>query len=264
MAQEQQWVQQLAEVEDAATEAAFQQGAQPMPQVPQEPPIRDEDEVPTEPATSPRQVDPQACEWPVQFQPVQSRACGPQPELERYPNPYVMNYGQLTPEQHEVDLHNAQQAVSAQARDRERQEEAERENRERECQREQWQAQMKAAGFLESSVPHGPPPKGISSARALPQVHQALRENDPTPQAPSTKPALPKKALQIQGEACQQGSIEQKSLQGLVRLKASHKLYSTYQQPLQPFPLRPIHKKSVQHSRLTHVQQPLYQDKMFQ
>ena len=29
------------------------------PQVPQEPPIRDEDEVPTEPATSPRQIDPQ-------------------------------------------------------------------------------------------------------------------------------------------------------------------------------------------------------------
>ena len=34
---DQQWMQQLAEVEDAATEAAFQQGAQPMVQEQQGP-----------------------------------------------------------------------------------------------------------------------------------------------------------------------------------------------------------------------------------
>ena len=66
MAQEQQWMQQLSEVEDAATEAAFQKGAQPTVQE-QQGPVRDEDEVPTEPASSPRQIDPQAREWAVQL-----------------------------------------------------------------------------------------------------------------------------------------------------------------------------------------------------
>ena len=37
---------------------------------------------------------PQAREWPVQVAPVQGRVYGPQQEPERYPNPYVMNYGQ--------------------------------------------------------------------------------------------------------------------------------------------------------------------------
>ena len=62
---DQQWMQQLAEVEDEATASAFQQDTSPTPQVPQAPPVPDEDEVPTEPATSPRQVDPQPREWPV-------------------------------------------------------------------------------------------------------------------------------------------------------------------------------------------------------
>ena len=76
---------------------------------------------------------------------------------------------------------------------------AERENCEHEHQMEQWKAQMKAAGLLESPVPHGPPPKRISSARALPQVHEALRQNDQTSKAPSTQPALPKKAPPTSG-----------------------------------------------------------------
>ena len=86
---EQQWMQQLAEVEDAATAAAFQQGTSPTPQVPQGPPVRDEDEVPKEPVTSPRQVDPQAREWPVQLQALQGRVYGPQEEPERYPCMYM-------------------------------------------------------------------------------------------------------------------------------------------------------------------------------
>ena len=57
---EQQWMQQLAEVEDAATAAAFQQGAQQTVQE-QQGPVCDEDEVPTEPAISPRE-GPQARE----------------------------------------------------------------------------------------------------------------------------------------------------------------------------------------------------------
>ena len=67
-----QCMQELAEVEDAATEAAFQEAVQG--------PVRDEDEVPTKPATSPSQVDPQAREWLVQLRPVQGRVFGPQEE----------------------------------------------------------------------------------------------------------------------------------------------------------------------------------------
>ena len=129
---EQQRTQQLAEVEDAATATAFQQGAQTMLQAPQEHPDRNEDEVPTEPATSPRQVDPLSREWPVQLEPVQGQVYGPQEEPERYPNQFVMNYGQMTPEQHEAELRNARQAVNAHQWDRQRREEAERANREHE------------------------------------------------------------------------------------------------------------------------------------
>ena len=86
---DQQWMQQLAEVGDAATEAAFQDGAQPTVQA-QPRPVRVEDDVPTEPATSPRQVDPQAREWPVQLQPIQGRVLGAQEEPERYASPFIL------------------------------------------------------------------------------------------------------------------------------------------------------------------------------
>ena len=101
MAEEQQWIQQLAEVEDDATEASFQQAAQPGVQAPppvvQEPPaapIQVDDDAPTEPAVSPRQVDPEAREWPVQLKPIQGRVYGPQEEPERYPTRFIMNDGQ--------------------------------------------------------------------------------------------------------------------------------------------------------------------------
>ena len=83
-------MQELAEFEDAATEAAFNaahQGDQVPPpvvkasQVAQEPaaaPIQ-VDDTPTEPATSPRHVDPEVREWPVQLQ-LRTREYGPHPE----------------------------------------------------------------------------------------------------------------------------------------------------------------------------------------
>ena len=41
-------------------------------------------------------------------------------------------------------------------------------------------------------MPHGPPPKGVSSMRVLPDVHEALRQHDPS-KAPASQPVLPKK-----------------------------------------------------------------------
>ena len=118
MAEEQQWIQQLTKVEDAATKAACQHATQPVVQVPPPAPIQVDDDAPTEPATSPRQVDPQAREWPVQLQPTQGRdrrVFGPQEEPERYPTGptrFVMNDGQWTAEEHEEELRRAAQTVS--------------------------------------------------------------------------------------------------------------------------------------------------------
>ena len=95
-----------------------------------------------------------------------------------------MNYGQMTPEEHEAELRKAAQAVLMDQWNQERREEAERANRE-----------------------HERPVKGVSSARVLPQVHEALRENDPKSTAPSTQPSLPKKAPPTSGRGLPAGFI---------------------------------------------------------
>ena len=97
-------MQELADVEDAATEAAFQ-AAQAGDQVPpsvtkaqplviQEPPAFPipVDDTPTEPATSPRHADPGVRAWPVDLQ-LPTREYGPHPEPERYATRFVMNDG---------------------------------------------------------------------------------------------------------------------------------------------------------------------------
>ena len=146
-------------------------------------PIRDENEVPTEPATSPRQVDPDAREWPFELQ-LPTRECGPHSEPEQYPTRYVMNGGQWAQDEHEAHLHTAAQATNLHVWNREAREEVERANREHARQMEDWRARVKATGFKESpSVPQGPPPKGVSSTRVLPNVHEALRRHEPTSKA---------------------------------------------------------------------------------
>ena len=73
-------------------------------------------------------------------------------------------------------------------------EEAERQNQEYVRSMNEWKAEVESQGFKDHpSVPHGPPPKGTSSMRALPNVHEALRQNDPS-KAPASQPILPKKA----------------------------------------------------------------------
>ena len=83
---------ELAELEDVATAAAFQAAqigdhAPPVskaaPQQPTGGPSSIND-TPTEPATSPRQVDPQMREWPVELQ-LPTGEIGPREEPEVYP-----------------------------------------------------------------------------------------------------------------------------------------------------------------------------------
>ena len=106
---------------------------------------------------------------------------------------------------HETELRNEQSAINEHVWDRQRREHAEREHREHARQMGQWKARMKDAGPLESGVPHGLPPKGISSQRVFPKVHEALRQNDPTSKAPSTQPSLPKKAPPTSGRGIPAG-----------------------------------------------------------
>ena len=44
----------------------------------------------------------------------------------------------------------------------------------------EWDAQIRARGLDAPPLPSGPPPQGIASQRVLPRVHEALRQNDPS------------------------------------------------------------------------------------
>ena len=58
-----------------------------------------------------------------------------------------------------------------------------------------WRTRVEGAGFkAHPAVLRGPPPKGVSSTRALPDVHDALHQHDPTSKAPASQPILSKKA----------------------------------------------------------------------
>ena len=191
---------ELADVEDVATEAAFQaahMGDRAPPTSKATPPQltvapSSIDDTPTEPATSPRMIDPQAREWPLELQ-LPTREIGPRPEPEVYPTRFIVNDGQCqwTPEEHDEELRKAAQAVNLYAWNREaREEEAERQNKEFIRSMNEWKAEVESRGFKNHpSVPHGPPPKGTSCMRALPNVHDALRQNDPS-KAPASQPML--------------------------------------------------------------------------
>ena len=111
------WMTELAELEDVATEAAFQAAqmedhAPPLSKAaPQQPTVAPSsiDDTPMEPATSPRNVDTQMREWPVELQ-LPTREIGPRPQPEVYPTRLIVNDGQWTPEEHVEELRKAAQA----------------------------------------------------------------------------------------------------------------------------------------------------------
>ena len=75
---------------------------------------------------------------------------------------------------------------------REAREEAETHNQEFQHSMAEWKREIEKRGFKDHpSVPYGPPPKETSSTRALPEVHDALRQNDPS-KAPASQPILKK------------------------------------------------------------------------
>ena len=101
---------------------------------------------------------------------------------------------QLTCIKKKTYLHKAAQATHDYVWNREGRAEAERHNREFAQRVADWRTRVEGAGFkAHPAVPHGPPPKGVSSMRVLPDVHDALHQHDPS-KAPASQPVLPKKA----------------------------------------------------------------------
>ena len=223
-------MQALADVEDAATEAAFQ-AAQASDQAPPvtkaQPPVIQEppavpiplDDSPTEPATSPRHADPAVHEWAVELQ-LPTREYGPCPEPERCATRFVLNDGQWTPEEHEQVLRKASQAINAKYWNREAREEAERANRECAQSMADWRARVDALGLkAHPAAPQGPPPKGVRL-----QLHSLH---------------FLRKPLQQQAEVRQLGSTQRTSLQGLVPNRSNQHHLRSFQDLLQP--LQHIH-----------------------
>ena len=117
---------------------------------------------------------------------------GPREEPERYATRFVVNGGQWTPSEHEAELRKAAQAWNYRDWNRERREAELREKEAHDRSIQEWEAQVKSQGFVDHpSIPRGPPPKETSSLRVLPNVHAALRQNDPS-MAPGSQPVLKK------------------------------------------------------------------------
>ena len=94
------WMGEMADLVDAAQMGAqappVSKAAHPQPTVAPS----SIDDTPTEPATSPRMIDPQVREWPAELQ-LPTREIGPRPEPEVYPTRFIVNDGPWTPEEHE-------------------------------------------------------------------------------------------------------------------------------------------------------------------
>ena len=92
---------------------------------------------------------------------------------------FILNDGSMPLEEYEELVRKASQAFNNRDMERERQraEAAEREAHQRSI--EEWEAKVKARELDNAALPCGPTPQGTSSMRVLPNVHEALRQNDP-------------------------------------------------------------------------------------
>ena len=181
MAENQQWIQEMADVVDAAQQKALQQQQQEQ--------RAQQEEVPTEPATSPRSIDPPVQEWSVagvHQEPPPQQAQRPDYQQPvgnwREAIPYVVNYGHQSEEAYQRDADAARCAHLEDQWGKQRREEAEREWKEHEA--------ASNVGKLKR-VKQAIPTQSQTRPRALPQVHGELRASDP--QAAKTQPTVAKK-----------------------------------------------------------------------
>ena len=139
-----------------------------------------QDEVPTEPATSPRSQIHEVPVHPTYIEELRlpSREYGPHPEPERFVTRWISRDG-YTQEEWEDYFRKYRQTFNNHDMETERRQAEAAENEAHERSIKEWEAQVKAANLDSPFIPSGPPPVGTSSMRALPDVHAALRQNDP-------------------------------------------------------------------------------------
>ena len=80
--------------------------------------------------------------------------------------------------------------------ERERQQAAAAEHEAHQRSIQEWEARVQASELSYPAIPCGPTPAGISSMRALPDVHEALRQNDPR-MASHSQPVVKKAPLPL-------------------------------------------------------------------
>ena len=107
-----------------------------------------------------------------------SREYGPHPEPERFVTRWISRDGYTQEEWEEYSRKYRQSFNNHDVETERRQAEAaEYEAHQRSIQ--EWEARVKAQELDNPAIPCGPTPAGTSSMRALPDVHAALRQNDP-------------------------------------------------------------------------------------
>ena len=124
---------------------------------------------------------------------------GPHPEPERFATRYILNDGSMPQQEHQELLRKASQAFNNLDMEKERQRVAAAEHEAHQRSIDEWEAQIKARELHHPAIPSGPTPQGPSSMRVLPNVHEALRQNDPSVTS-LTQPAV-KKAPPTLGRA---------------------------------------------------------------
>ena len=166
------WITDMADAVDA------HEAAQAPPQSKASMPAVYQDDTPTEPATSPRVMEVPVLPRHIEELRLPGREYGPHEEPEKFATRWVTRGG-YTQEEWDAYFEKHRKAWSNHDMERERQqaEAAEYEAHQRSIQ--EWEARVKASELDNAALPCGPTPEGTSSMRALPDVHEALRQNDP-------------------------------------------------------------------------------------
>ena len=166
------WMADMAEaLEEHEAGQAPPSSKTPMPAVPI-------DDAPTEPATSPRTTEVRIPDYVEELR-LPSREYGPHEEPERFVITYILNHGTMSQEAHDALMRKAAQAFNNRDMIWDQQQAAAREHDAHQRSIQEWEAKMEAVKLDHAAIPRNPPPSGISSMRALPNVHEALRQNDP-------------------------------------------------------------------------------------
>ena len=139
-----------------------------------------QEEVPTEPATSPRSQVHEVPGYPSYLEELRLPRLeyGPHPEPEQFVTRWISR-DDYSPEEWEEYFRKYRQTFNSYDMERERQraEAAEHEAHQRSI--HEWEAKVKARELDNAALPCGPTPQGALSMRVLPNVHDALRQNDP-------------------------------------------------------------------------------------